>query len=360
MGFDTQTYETKEFATGIARVIRETHGWAMDFISAAGIRVGWVNTAARERSYAFTSSSYLASDPVLNSPRVGLAEIDVLVISDIAMLLDVPSILREKKSRGLRVIVIIYDILPLTHPEWFPPEAKKHFRLFLQKAHQIADYFVVNSQFVKEELLGLNWSTAAGVGVIGLGSFWPQRLPSDVPNSQIAILAISTVEPRKGHQRLVEAFDELRATGEDVSLHLVGRRGWAREELYDAIQSHPDFGSRLRWHQDASDQLVSELATRCNLGLIASDGEGFGMFLEEALTLGLKVVASDIPVFREREQPNVFFSPVSSDGLAQTIRQAAQAQWETPITRVRSMRDFAEDFSSFLLGVVREVRTPVS
>jgi glycosyltransferase involved in cell wall biosynthesis len=352
IGFDTQTHETKVFATGIQRVIRETHGWLADFLPISGGQVGWVNTVPRQRSYAFKTNPYLASDPVLNAPEAKLSEVDVLVITDIAMLLDVRAIQREKQNRQLKVVVLIYDIFPVTHPEWFPKESLRYFRLYLQKMLYIADQIVVTSQSVKDDLLALSWATEPKILVIHLGSFHAQRPSSSIPRSQISLISVSTVEPRKGHARLIEAFDELRAAGEDVNLHIVGKRGWAEEKLYRDIQSHPDFGARLRWHQDAMDPEVLTLASQCNIGVIPSDGEGFGMFLEEALTLGLKVVASDIPVFREREQPNVFFSPLTSTGLASTIVEAARTPWEGRVDwRVRSMRDFAEDLSNLLVGL---------
>ncbi len=357
VGFETQTHETKTFATGIPRVIRETHGWAADFLGAAGVSVGWVNTVARPRSFAFRSDPYLASDPILNGPSALLSEINLLVITEISIMLDVRAILREKRDRDLRVVVVIYDILPLTHPEWFPVDSGKHFRLFIQKMLHIADHIVVNSRFVRDELLRLGWSIKDKIKVIHLGSFHPQRPPSVVPESQVSLLCVSTVEPRKGHRRLISAFDDLRKTGTDVTLQIVGRRGWAEEQLYDDIQNHPDFGGRIKWHRDASDEQVSALASQSNVGVIPSDGEGFGMFLEEALTLGLKVVASDIPVFRERAQRNVFFAPLSPKGLAEGIRQAAGTPWQSLADKpVRTMRDFASEFSRLLLEITGSQR----
>jgi glycosyltransferase involved in cell wall biosynthesis len=352
VGFETQTHETKTFATGIPRVIRETHGWASDFLGAAGVNVGWTNTVVRPRSYGFQTDPYLASDPVLNAPQAHLSEIDVLVVIDIPQFFDVRSVQSERQSRQLKVLVLIHDILPITHPEWFPAESGKHFRLYLQRMLHIADHVIVTTQFVKEELLRLGWSTGGKIHVIGLGSFHSQRPPSVVPESQISLLCVSTVEPRKGHQRLIGAFDELRRRGHDVSLDLVGKRGWAEEQLYEEIQNHPDFGGRIKWHRDASDEQVSALASHSNIGVIPSDEEGFGMFLEEAITLGLKVVASDIPVFRERAQSNLFFAPLSAEGLAEGILEAAGAPWQTVTARpVRTMRDFACDFSNLVLEI---------
>lgn len=357
IGFETQTHETKVFPTGIQRVIRETHQWVTDFLGADGIDVGWVNTVDRPRAYGFKSHPYLASDPVLNGPEAKLSEIDVLVILDLSMMLDVRAVVHEKQSRGLKVVVLIHDILPISHPEWFPADAERIYRLFLQRMLHIADHVVLTSEFVRSELLGLQWSIAGEIHVIRLGSLHPPRPASRVPQSEIALISVSTVEPRKGHRRLLGAFDVLRQQGRDVNLHLVGKPGWAEQSLYREINDHPDFGARLRWHRNASDLDVLNLAGRSNIAVIPSDEEGFGMFLEEALTLGLKVVASDIPVFREREQPNVFFANLTAQGFAEAILEASRAPWVDiyPI-RVRSMRDFGADFSNLLHKCVIEDR----
>jgi glycosyltransferase involved in cell wall biosynthesis len=361
IGFETQVHEHQVVVSGIQRVVRETHVWVTDFLGYAGVGVGWVNTAPLPRSYAFKTNPYLASDPLLNGPEVKLSEVEVLVIIDIATLLDIRAIQREKNQRNLRVVAVIHDIMSITHPAWFPAGAGTSFRIYLQKILHIADDIIVMSQFVRDEILRLKWSFDAPIHVIGLGSVHLQRPPSTVPDSEISLLYVSTVEPRKGHQRILGAFDELRGKGKDVSLHLVGKRGWAGQELYDSIQGHPEFGARIVWHQDATDEKVLTLACQSNIGVFPSDEEGFGLFFEEALTLGLKVVASDIPVFREREQPNVFFAPLTAQGFAETITEAADTPWASfADSKVRSMRDFSYDVSVLLLEITNSKRNPAT
>lgn len=350
IGFETQTHETKAHPTGIPRVIRETHEWASDFFGLRGHQVGWVNTVSSPRSYNFTVDPYLRSDPVLNGPEAKLEECDALVILDISLQLNIAEVIHHKEFRGLKVYVLIHDLLPLTFHEWFPPGSQTPFRLYLQRMIHIADQIVVTSQHVASELSSLGWNIRAPIHIIPLGSIHKQLPPSQVPNDQISLLCVATVEPRKGHQRLLDAFTFIRAMGLDINLTFVGKKGWAPPELYSNIERHSDFGGRLRWLENANDFEVRLLATKSSIGVIPADGEGFGMFLEEALTLGLKVVASDIPVFREREQPNVFYANQDSESLAEAIVLASQTPWvNLPGARIRSMQDFARGFSDLIL-----------
>ena len=118
---------------------------------------------------------------------------------------------------------------------------------------------------------------------------------------------------------LLGAFDLIRDAGVDVDLTIVGRNGWMSDEIAEAIRRHPQYGRSLTWVQGATDNDVLEIARRCRVAVVPSQAEGFGLFLEEALSLGLAVVASDIPPFLERPYPNVTFSDPASPALAEAI-----------------------------------------
>src|SRR5690606_20966063 len=58
-------------------------------------------------------------------------------------------------------------------------------------------------------------------------------------------LAVSTIEPRKNHEYLLDAFELAWAAGSDARLCIIGRIGWKREELVRRIRGHAEFGRRL-------------------------------------------------------------------------------------------------------------------
>lgn len=346
VGSETHGLRRKDFVSGIERVVSETHRGLVDLIGASGGQVVQVNTSPEDGSLEFLNNSYLASDPVLSGPQKSLEDIDVLINLDLATTTSFIEIAKERRKRSLPVVSVVHDVLPLTNPEWFMPEVQFGFRLFIQQMLFTSDVIVVTSSEVRSNLEALEWKFDGIVVTLPLGSTHAQREPAVLPPSQISAMYVSTVAPRKGHSRLLDAFDLLREGGHDVDLTLVGKAGWLSDDLFARIQNHPDFGGRLRWLTNADDAEVKALAARCNVGVIPADGEGFGMFLEEALTLGLKVVASNIPVFTERAQDNVFFSELTPKSLAATLIEASETPWAEPSgTGVRTMKDFATDLS---------------
>lgn len=355
VGSETQSYETHGFVTGIQRVLCETHKGLFDFLGTREIEIGWLHTREATRSTNFRKVPYFAEDPVLEGKQVALEDVDALLLFDLALNMDFGAVAREKKRRGLPVFAMVYDILPLRRPDWFTNDAYLGFKLWLQQILFVSDYIVVNSQEVKENIEALGWALRSEIFVIPLGSVHTQRAASNTPRAQVSALCVNTIAPRKGHEILLDAFDLLRKSDVDVDLTLVGRIGWECDDLVERLRNHPDISGRLKWIRDGNDDTVKALASHCNIGLIPSEGEGFGMFLEEALTLGLKVVASDIPVFRERKQANVFYSELTAKALAESMVRAAETEW-VPFGRgeVRSMRDFSRDVSDLIVSKLSE------
>ena len=68
----------------------------------------------------------------------------------------VPSLLswfEMQKRRGLRVMFMIYDLLPVLQPQMFPPEIEPQMRRWLDALTKIADGLVCISRTVADELL---------------------------------------------------------------------------------------------------------------------------------------------------------------------------------------------------------------
>ena len=344
VGCETHRMESKTFVTGIERVLLETHKGLWLLAPGDNLTLRRVHTSQHPASQAFLEHEQLASDPVLRSKLTPLQEVEALLILDMSSGIAWREIIKEKQRRSLPVIFMVHDVLPLSNPEWFAggEEGRRAFWVYLQQGLRVADVVLVASETVRDSILALGWSVPGRIVVIPLGSLHAAREPRVAASRRFSLLSVTTLEPRKGHARLLDAFDLLRASDVDVELVLVGRPGWDSDELFARIRQHKDFGGRLKWFASASDEQVVSYASAANIAVIPADGEGFGMFLEEALTLGLKVVASDIPVFRERTQKNVHFSALNPQALADTILAAGEAPWE-PFARgeIRSMKDFS-------------------
>lgn len=112
-------------------------------------------------------------------------------------------------------------------------------------------------------------------------------------------LAVGTIEPRKNHEYLLDAFELAWGAGSEARLCIIGRIDWKREALLKRICEHAEFGRRLFMFNEISDSGLQYAYGHAKALVFSSHDEGFGLPLVEAMQRGLPVMGSDIPVFHE-------------------------------------------------------------
>jgi glycosyltransferase involved in cell wall biosynthesis len=249
----------------------------------------------------------------------------------------------EWKRAGVKVHVLVYDLLPLQHPQWFNGHTTRNFRRWIKWLATYADSAVCISEAVRADLtewLHKKFSlayTALPTSRIGLGADISNSSPSQgVPieaeftlarlRTNPSLLMVGTLEPRKGHDQVLDAFDELQRRSAQAPskpnplLILVGQAGWKTEALQQKIRMHPQAGKQLIWFEKASDELLVKLYNACSAVVVASLAEGFGLPLIEGALHGKPIIARDLPVFRELNLPEVtYFQGESPSALADAM-----------------------------------------
>ena len=355
VGSEVMTYRASPATTGVPRVMKETHRHLTPLLAKPGWELVPVATSERSEYPGTEPNAYISSDPVLRLPLMSPEDVDVLLLIQASTTIDYARLLRIRRERDLPIIAMIHDIMPLTQPEWFVPQGSLNFRVMCQQILHVADHVIVPSQHVADGLTALQWSTDAQVHVMRLGTSFDQQPPHQTPGDVIQLVYVSTIEPRKGHHQLLDAFDALRAQGVDLTLTLVGRKGWCVDDLVTRISGHDEFGLSVRWVPDADDHEARTIVEGCSVAVIPTEDEGFGLFLEEALCAGVMVVARGIPVFRERPYPNVVFFDGNEQTLPEAILRAASLTPQ-PIApgEVRTMRDFSDDLADLIVSTVAQ------
>ena len=82
-------------------------------------------------------------------------------------------------------------------------------------------------------------------------------------------------------------------------LVVIGQRGWECEQVVDLLDRCTALQGHVTELPRCGDQELATWLAHAQALLFPSFTEGFGMPLVEALTLGVPVIASDLPVFRE-------------------------------------------------------------
>ena len=334
------------FVTGIQRVAVETHLNLKKYLPNFDF-FGYIQSGS-EKSINYLENPKLASDPILNSESKIIEEIDILLLLDLDSKLDAQLILEQKNKRNLKVISVIHDILPITNNEWFPAETlKKEFLLYLMKLFKISDYIVVTSDFVKGEISKFNWDFKGQFVKIELGAFEQTNYVPNYLRRDKSIIYVSTIEPRKGHDQLLEAFNILIASGENYRLNLVGKNGWKSDDIIEKITQNKEYGKRLRWFDNLNDDELSAMLKNSSVAVQVSRAEGFGLAIEEALYHGLPVIARKIPVFLERKYSDLHFFESTTD-LVNQIRLISSSNQKYVSNKVRSMNDFVFELAEII------------
>lgn len=125
-------------------------------------------------------------------------------------------------------------------------------------------------------------------------------------------LMVGTVEPRKGHEFVIKAFEKIWGRGEQCGLCIIGRIGWNMEDFMISLKNHPMLGKNLLFLENASDSTLSYAYKHSTALIQASIDEGFGLPLVEAGAYGIPVICNDIPVFHEVAGENAIYFSRSS------------------------------------------------
>lgn len=271
--------------------------------------------------------------------HVDVREGDVLLLADASWKTQVLwSHAEDWRSRRGLVGIVVYDLIPIATPEFSATLLVGPFEKYMKRAAAETDFSVAISKHSAQEYLAFarrihapGWNEARA-GSFRLGADkWAseQRSASDdakgareTLGGRKFFLAVGTVEIRKNHVAILDAFDRLWAEGTDVGLVIVGNYGWKSAEIAQRMRTHAEFGKRLFWFTGATDADLEMWYEACSAVLMASKAEGFGLPVVEALVRGRQVIASDIPTHREIADGFVeFFDPTDVGALVEAVRQ---------------------------------------
>lgn len=241
------------------------------------------------------------------------------------------------RRQGVTVKFMVYDLLCVLQPEHFLPGSGEGFSRWLKVIGE-SDGAVCISQAVADELRewmeASTWNRlrsfkidANTLGADVDGSAPTRGLPDNASDvlaiikERPSFLIVGTLEPRKGHTEVLDAFEYLWDTRTDANLVIVGKQGWMVERLVERLRAHEELGKRLIWLEGISDEYLEKVYAVSTCLIAASYGEGFGLPLIEAAQHNLPIIARDIHVFREVAGDHAFFfSAKQPEELAEAIQ----------------------------------------
>lgn len=257
-------------------------------------------------------------------------------------------------TKGTRMVVRYHDAIPLLMPHTIKDRSyhrAAHYQALLRNARDGA-WFACVSEATRQDLLSVmprvgaravtipnmvshhffaEASSASRVGEI-IWSWKNRRAPHDggAPIDDVLLaeggdlsylLMVGTIEPRKNHLALLEAWEQLRTRQHLGRLQLVfvGSLGWDHGSILARCAPWLQRGG-LHLLENVPSNDLRLLYRHAQATVCPSFGEGFDFPGIEAMCCGGVVAASDIPVHR-----GVFgaaceyFTPYSSEDIARVL-----------------------------------------
>jgi glycosyltransferase involved in cell wall biosynthesis len=219
-------------------------------------------------------------------------------------------LLPKLKENGVRIAVQIYDIIPITQPQYCHQSTVFGFINYLSSNLKYADIIMVSTQStltaINDLTDRLKINRINGV-VVPLGSDFKktdeqiEQIDEEVAfiaKKKKYILMVGTIEPRKNHKLLLDAYDNY-LIDKEINIIIAGRIGWNVNEFEKRLQAHSKFNKSIFHINGANDATIDYLYRNAFLVAFPTYNEGFGLPIIEAFERGTPVVASDIDVLKE-------------------------------------------------------------
>lgn len=197
--------------------------------------------------------------------------------------------------------ITIHDLAFLRHPEWNTGLFSKWYRLLIPKVAKNAQHIFTVSHTIKNEIQDLLSIPPQKISVTynGIASSFPP--PSTSINKKKIVLAVGTFNPRKNHDKLIQAFIKSNLY-QTYTLIIAGDK----EKIYRQL-SLTSSEDHIKIINSPNDKQLIQLYQDAEILISLSSYEGFGIPILEGLYFGCKALCSQIPVYQELYDNYVYF-----------------------------------------------------
>jgi glycosyltransferase involved in cell wall biosynthesis len=270
---------------------------------------------------------------------------------------DLRNLYALKGTFGFQYAAIVYDIIPVTFPHLTPSGYSTFLTDYFGELVWLADQTLCISESTRREWM--SFCRTLGVDtlpthVFPLGSdpaapvqSTEASLPEQLEGKRFALF-VSTIEPRKNHRVLYEAWERCvrsRLIDPDRDrLVFVGRRSLGVDDLMREISTNPATKDTILILNHVADDVLHLLYERCAFVLFPSIYEGFGLPVAEALGYGRPCITSDAGSLSE-----------IGEGFVVRINPKDTMRWINTIAHYMNAPDELEDWSRRIVAQYRSV-----
>lgn len=340
---DVTNIATLDYLTGIQRVVREV---VLRMLRNHDIEMNLLVYNARKKKYelidneAFKEYFSNYAPQKLRLRTNGCVEINGL--EEGSFFYDIDAVWQSDLKRsylypvlkecGVEISVFVHDVIPITDPQYCHMDTVCRFIDYIGAVLNYADKILVSTKATQKVLIGLTKEIGAKetpIFVTGLGAdFSKNKLKEECIDGEVEnfiksgkkyVLLVGTIEPRKNHAILLDAFEKS-LFEKGLVLVFAGRYGWNIDSLRKRIEECPELGKGLQFFQGKNDTTIDFLYKNAFLAVFPSFNEGFGLPIIEAFERGTPVIASDCDVLKEvGKDYGIYCSPAEVDDWIKKI-----------------------------------------
>lgn len=249
---------------------------------------------------------------------------------------------RKHRQCGGKVALLVYDIIPYTHPELQTEEVCKPFNAWLSRTPDyVTDYICISEHTAKEMRKYLaDKGVAAHVVAMPMAHEFPGYERSHKPATSTVdsilkvipgpfVLCVGSIEIRKNGLALLKAWDKIRkALGPATpTLVFAGKIAWKSDAFMDMLQQTRHVEGTVHLFESPTDEQLAALYKLSLFTVYPSLVEGWGLPVGESAWFGRFAIASTASSIPEVCGPLVdYVDPHDVDDIAAKIQRPLQDQ----------------------------------
>ena len=220
------------------------------------------------------------------------------------------------RRAGAFVATLVYDLIPLTHPQFVGQRRRQKFRFYLEELIRNSDVIIAISRTVRDDVQRYIDQKMGAEGQSVCRDIRSFTLGAEIKYTQGSVrpeivnlfsdsachtpyLMVGSFDPRKNHHQAIDAFEQLWTSNPHLKLCMFGRTGSMCEDVMQRIRNHPMLDQGLYVFHDANDAELLHAYQNASGVLLPSIVEGFGLPIVESLWHGKRTFVSDTPIHRE-------------------------------------------------------------
>lgn len=280
---------------------------------------------------------------------------------------DIHSVVGYARKRNMRVGIIFFDAIPYKMTEIYPIEAQ-HAHAEYMRSLALFDQVLCISEQSKSDLLnylrahlGRLVNVEQRIRTVLLPAEFSEIERQSAANrgtagAPITILFVGTLEPRKNHVTLLEAFERAKSlTNVPMKLVLAGQAPFP--DIAKTVKEYCAKDTDVTWIDRPDDKALGDLYLGCDFTVYPSLEEGFGLPILESLWYARPCICRNASSMREigEEGGCILVETADPDALARAIAGLAESPQLLQKLSVEATRRTFKTWQEYGQDVLREL-----